>query len=280
MDGADFDFLADLLRRRSGLHLRQDKLPLVESRLLPVAQRFGFREVASLVAELRHGRETIAGAVTEAMTTNESSFFRDKHAFEYFQNTILPMLLARRAGQRRLRIWCAGAANGQEAYSLAMILDDLRLPEAGWTVDLHATDLSSAAIARAKEGLYSQFEVQRGLPIQRLVRHFAQEGEQWRIAQRLRRMVSFRQFNLLDSFGWLGALDVIFCRNVLIYFDMTTKMRVIDRLADSLAPDGWLVLGATESLAGASSAFAPVDDVRGVYVRAAQANARMARLAG
>ncbi len=280
MNAADFDFLADLLRRRSGLHLRHDKLPLAESRLLPVAQRFGFRDVASLIAELRHGRETIAGAVTEAMTTNESSFFRDRHAFEYFQNKILPMLLARRASRRRLRIWCAGAANGQEAYSLAMILDDLKLSEAGWTVDLIATDLNSAAIARAREGLYSQFEVQRGLPIQRLVRHFAQEGDQWRIAPRLRRMVSFRPFNLLDSFGWLGELDVIFCRNVLIYFDMTTKAQVIGRLADALSPDGWLVMGAAESLAGASSDFAAVEEARGVYVRAAPANARTTRLAG
>ena len=280
MNASDFAFFADLLKRRSGLFLTPDKFPLIKSRLAPVARRFGFREIEGLIRELRHGREPLARAVTEAMMTNDSSFFRDTGTFEYFQNTILPSLLTRRASTRHLRIWCAAVAHGQEAYSIAMMLDDLKLAEAGWTIDLNATDLNSEAIARAKDGVYSQFEVQRGLPIQRLVRYFTQEGGQWRIVDRLRRMVNFHTFNLLDSFGWLGEADVIFCRNVLIYFDMMTRARVLERLDDTLAVDGYLVLGATESLVGASADFAPAYDTRGTYTKAVPARTGVARLAG
>jgi chemotaxis protein methyltransferase CheR len=262
---ADFVDLADLLRRRSGLVLTPDKLALAKSRLAPVADLFGFRGVAALLAEFPHPREEIAQAVTEAMTTNETSFFRDRDPFNHFRDVILPALTISRARARRLRIWCAAVSTGQEAYSLAMILDEANLVGFDWRIDLIATDLSAGAIARAKDGVYSQFEVQRGLPIHSLLKHFTQEGTQWRVSDRLRRMVSFRTFNLLDDFGWLGELDIVFCRNVMIYFDAQTKAAALAKLTDILAPDGTLVLGATESVAD-SFVSAP-DAHRGIFVR-------------
>jgi len=259
-----FADLADMLRRRSGLVLTQDKLALAKSRLAPVAHLFGFRGVAALLAEFPHPREEIAQAVTEAMTTNETSFFRDRDPFNHFRDILLPALTIARAGRRRLRIWCAAVSTGQEAYSLAMILDEASLAAFDWRIDLIATDLSAGAIARAKDGVYSQFEVQRGLPIQSLLKHFTQEGDQWRVSDRLRRMVSFRTFNLLDDFGWLGEIDVVLCRNVLLYFDAQSKAAVFAKLAEILAPDGTLVLGATES---AESFAVAADAPRGYFIR-------------
>jgi chemotaxis protein methyltransferase CheR len=247
MTPADLANLADLLHRRSGLVVTADKARLIESKLAPVARRFGFRDCGALFAELPYPPEELARAITEAMTTNESSFFRDRAPFEYFRDVMVPALCLARADKRRLRIWCAAAACGQEVYSLAMLLDEMELAAQGWKIDLIATDLSAEAIARAKEGLYSQYEVQRGLPVQLLLNHFVQDGTNWRIAERLRRMVSFGTFNLLDHYGWLGEMDVIFCRNALIYFDAHTKQTVIAKLAETLASDGYLVLGAKES---------------------------------
>ncbi|HEY1707031.1 MAG TPA: protein-glutamate O-methyltransferase CheR [Rhizomicrobium sp.] len=277
MNTADFTFLTDLLRRRSGLALTPNKIPLVKSRLLPVARRFGFRNVEGLLKDLRYGREPLARAVTEAMTTNESFFFRDPEAFETFEETILPALLRRRAENRRFRIWCAACATGQEAYTLAMILDDHRLAERGWDVEILASDINSDSILRAKEGLYAEFEVQRGLAVRRIAGHFTQEGGGWRIDDALRRAVNFRTFNLLDSYGWIGEVDVIFCRNVLMYFDGETKTVVLDRLAQVLAPDGYLVLGHTETVAGFSTAF--VETTPGLYRRTDYPNEARAPLA-
>lgn len=274
MDSADFNFLSEFVRRRSGLALTEGQTSFIKSKLAPVARRFGFRKVDALLAELRHEPEELSRAVTEAMTTNESSFFRDRASFDHFKGAILPALMKARAASRRLRIWCAASSMGQEPYSLAMILDEAKLD--GWRVDLIATDLNSDAIARAKEGLYSEYEVARGLPPPLLLQYFTQANGQWRIAERLRRMVSFRPFNLLDSFGWLGQLDVIYCRNVLLYFDPQDKFETLERLSRSLAPDGFLVLGATETISG--DAFAPSGRVRGMFEKTR--HARPTRLAG
>ena len=264
----DFAYLAHMLRRRSGLLLGRPKPEFIESRLAPVMRRFGFRDIGSLVAELRHGRDTLATAVTEAMTTNESSFFRDRPSFELFREKVLPELLARRAATKRMRIWSAACAAGQEAYSIAMILDDHKLPAKGWTVDIVATDISSEMIARGEQGLYSQFEVQRGLPIRRLVDHFSQEAGGWRVCEPLRRMVTFRPFNLLDSFGWLDDIDVVFCRNVLMYLDHKSKASVLDKISEVLVPDGYLLLGTVETTLGLSTAFEPVAAAPGIYAPA------------
>jgi len=262
---ADLTNLADLLHRRSGLVVTPEKIPVIESKLAPVAQRFGFRDCAALFAELPHPPEELAQAITEAMTTNESSFFRDRAPFDHFRDTLVPALCAARADTRRLRIWCAAAACGQEAYSLAILLDAMGLAADGWKIDLIATDLSAAAIARAREGLYSQYEVQRGMPVQMLLDHFTPDGGSWRIAERLRRRIVFRTFNLLDHFGWLGQMDIIFCRNALIYFDAHTRNDVTAKLARALAPDGALVLGAKESGVD-MGAWAP-GATRGVYLK-------------
>ncbi|HXC55830.1 MAG TPA: protein-glutamate O-methyltransferase CheR [Rhizomicrobium sp.] len=226
---------------------------------------------------MRHGRDTLARAVTEAMTTNESSFFRDRGAFEQFRDLVLPRLLEDRAATKRLRIWCAACAAGQEPYSVAMLLDDQRLLAKGWSVDLIATDLSAEMIARAEEGVYSHFEVQRGLAIRRLVAHFNQDGGSWRIHENLRRMVTFRQFNLLDSYGWLDDLDVVFCRNVLIYFDRKTKAAVVEKISEMLAPDGALMLGHAETVRGLSSVFVAVEDAPSIFVKGKAAATRLVK---
>ena len=272
----DLNFLAQVVRRRSGLILPPHKPRFIAGQLEPVMRRFGFRTVDGLLAELRHGRDTLARAVTEAMTTNESSFFRDRAAFEQFRDLILPQLIEARAATKRLRIWCAACAAGQEPYSIAMLLDDAKLVSKGWSIDLIATDLSAEMIARGEEGLYSHFEVQRGLAIRRLVAHFSQEGGNWRVQEGLRRMVHFRQFNLLDSYGWLDDLDVVFCRNVLIYFDRKTKMSVLEKIADILQPDGALILGHAESVRGDSDAFMPVEQAPGIFVKNKAAAQRLA----
>ena len=272
-----FASLADLLRRRSGLVLTPDKIALAKSRLAPVAQLFGFKGVATLLAEFPYPREEIAQAVTEAMTTNETSFFRDVEPFHHFRDVVLPALTVSRSETRRLRIWCAAVSTGQEAYSLAMILDEANLAGFDWRIDLIATDLSTGAVARAKDGVYSQFEVQRGLPIHSLLKHFTQEGNQWRVSERLRRMVSFRTFNLLDDFGWLGEIDVVFCRNAMLYFDAQTKTAIAAKMTDILAPDGTLVLGATEI----AESFIPAADApRGFFVRPRGTAPRTAVLSG
>jgi chemotaxis protein methyltransferase CheR len=274
----DVAYLAQMLRRRSGLVLTQPKSEALESRLAPVVRRFGFKDVGALVSELRHGRDALARAVTEAMTTNESSFFRDWAVFEQFRNRILPALIAQRAATKRLRIWSAACAAGQEAYSIAMLLDDHKLPAQGWTVDLIATDLSAEMIARAEQGLYSPFEVQRGLPVRRLINHFTQEGENWRVGESLRRLVTFRPFNLLDSFGWLDDIDVVFCRNVLMYFDRKSKAGVLDKIGEMLSPDGCLLLGPVESTQGLSEEFVSAEGPQGIYVRAGAALPRVVNL--
>jgi chemotaxis protein methyltransferase CheR len=276
MNSDDLAFLAQIVRRRSGLVLTRNKPGFVAGQLAPVMRRFGFRTVDGLIAELRHGHEKLAREVTEALTTNESSFFRDRHAFEQFRDLILPQLVEARASTKRLRIWSAACAAGQEAYSIAMLLDDARLVAQGWRIDLIATDFSAEMIGRAEDGLYSHFEVQRGLPIRRLVAHFTEENGNWRVSESLRRMVSFRQFNLLDSYGWLDDLDIVFCRNVMMYFDQKTKTQVLDKIADILQPDGALVLGHAENVRGVSDAFTPLDHAPEIFVRSRGAAQRMA----
>jgi chemotaxis protein methyltransferase CheR len=242
----DFHFLARLLRRRSGLSLSLDRMALTERRLVPVMRRFDFKDMADLMGELRLGREALAEAVTEAMTVNESSFFRDPALFETLRQSVLPRLVAARAQGKRLRIWSAACAAGQEAYSIAILLSELGLTREGWNIDLVATDLSSEAIQRAEAGRYTNYEIERGLDAHAM-RYFRRDRSEWLADAALRRMVSFRRFNLLDSFGWLDELDVVFCRNVLMYFDPATRCDVLARIADSMAPDGVLLLGENET---------------------------------
>jgi chemotaxis protein methyltransferase CheR len=268
MTPADFEFVAQMLKRRSGLVLTSDKLYLLESRLGPVARKHALGGLAAIVAKLRMGNEALARDVTEAMTTNESYFFRDKTPFDHFEKIMLPTLLKARAGTKRLRVWCAAASTGQEPYSLAMILKEKAHLVRDWRIEIVGTDLSSEVLTRAKTGLYSQFEVQRGLPIQLLVKYFTKERDQWRLKDEIRSMVQYRQVNLLDPFVGLGTFDIVYCRNVLIYFDEATKRSVIERVAQVLPEDGYLLLGGAEMVVGITNKFAPLDGVQGVSVKA------------
>jgi chemotaxis protein methyltransferase CheR len=262
----DYDFLRTCLRQRSGLVLSADKQYLVESRLLPVARKAGLGNLTALVNILkRGGDEALLTAVVEAMATNESFFFRDKVPFDYFRNIVMPTLLAARARARTIRIWCAAASTGQEPYSLAMCLKQMERDLAGWRIEIFATDLSGEVLEKARSGLYSQFEVQRGLPIQLLIKYFTQVGELWQIGPDIRSMVKYRQLNLLSDFSNLGTFDLVFCRNVLIYFDQQTKINVLERLAQVTAWDGYLVLGAAETVVGLTESFKVVGEKHGLY---------------
>ncbi len=263
----DYEFLRRRLKERSGLVLSADKQYLVESRLLPVVRRSGLSSLGELVAALRAAPEcALMTAVVEAMTTNEFFFFRDKTPFEHFRQTILPALLAARRASRSIRIWSAAASTGQEPYSLAMCLKEMGRDIAGWHIEIIATDLSNEVLEKARAGLYTQFEVQRGLPIQLLIKHFSQCGDLWQIAPDIRGMVKYRQLNLLHDFSQLGPFDLIFCRNVLIYFDQDTKTSVLNRLAALTAADGYLVLGAAETVVGLTDRFKMAPDKRGLYM--------------
>ncbi len=274
MTDLDFEFLRGFLKTRSGLAMTAEKRYLVESRLTPICRQRGLASLHDLVAQLRLGHDTaLERAVVEAMTTNETFFFRDRVPFDLFRDVLLPQAIARNAARRRLRIWCAASSTGQEPYSIAMLLQEAGPRLAGWQVELVATDLSLEVIERAKSGVYSHFEVQRGLPVQWLIKYFTQAGEQWQITPALRSMVDYRQINLLNGFEALGSFDVVFCRNVLIYFDAPTKADVLNRIAACLAPGGALVLGAAETVIGLTNRLAPVPEHRGLYGHAAPAPA-------
>jgi len=264
---ADYEYLRKLLKERSGLMLSADKQYLVESRLLPVVHRAGMADLTELVAKLKSAREQpLITEVAEAMTTNESFFFRDKLPFEHFRNVVMPALLAARPPRRPIRIWCAAAATGQEPYSLAMSLKEMGDKVTGREIEIVATEFSTQVLEKAKTGLFSQFEVQRGLPIRLLIKYFAQLGDTWQINPDVRAMVQFRAFNLLHDFAPLGRFDLVFCRNVLIYFDQETKTQVLDRMARITEPDGYLVLGAAETVVGLTESFRPLPEHRGLYV--------------
>ena len=266
MKPEDFDFVAKLLKERSGLVLSKDKSYLLESRLMPVARRRGMKGLDELVAAVRRMDAGLVKDVTEAMTTNESFFFRDGKPFDQFREQVIPNLLQSRKDKRAIRIWCAACSSGQEPYSLAIILKELESKLAGWRIDIIATDLSTEILEKAKAGLYSQFEVQRGMPIQLLVKYFQKKDEMWQIDPRLRAMVQFRPLNLLtDIRSPLGTFDVVYCRNVLIYFDQDTKGKVLADIAKLLTPDGCLFLGGAETVLGISDKFKPIVGQRGMY---------------
>jgi chemotaxis protein methyltransferase CheR len=280
MTGDDFDLLCRLLKERSGLVLTRDKAYLLESRLLPVARKRNMKSLDDLIAALRSRPEgELVRDVVEAMTTNESFFFRDIKPFDQFKNFILPQLLKSRAQRRSIRIWSAACSSGQEPYSLAMLLSEEKAKLAGWTLEIIATDLSTEILEKAQAGVYSQFEVQRGLPIQLLVKYFKQQGERWQIDPAIRGMVKFRCLNLLDDFAAMGSFDVVFCRNVLIYFDQPTKTMVLERIARMLPADGFLYLGGAETVIGISDKFQSLAEQRGIYTPVISPSAMAQKLA-
>ena len=262
----DFELISRTLKERSGLVLTKDKAYLLESRLNPVARKWQFKGFDELAKAVRlGGNEDLLRDVTEAMTTNESFFFRDRRPFDQFRDFVLPRFLESRAGTRSIRIWSAACSSGQEPYSLAIVLKEQAAKLAGWKIDIVATDLSTEILDRAREGNYSQFEVQRGLPIDLLVKYFVQDGERWRISDDIRKMVTFKKINLLENLAGMGRFDLVFCRNVLIYFDQPTKTEVLKNIAGLMPDDGFLFLGGAETVLGISDRFAVVDGQRGVY---------------
>ena len=266
----DILFVSREAYKRSGLVLSEDKGYLLESRLAPVARAEGFPDIAALIdAARKTSNDRLLWVITEALATHETFFFRDQTPFDLFKKDILPVLARARASTGTLRVWCAACSSGQEPYSLAMMLDEERARLGGLRVEIVATDLCNRVIEKAKAGVYSQFEVQRGLAVQRLVSHFEQNGDQWRISPRIRQMVSFRKQNLLEPFSALGKFDVVFCRNVLIYFDADTKRDVLARIAKQSAEDAYLVMGAAETVVGLSKDFQPVEGRRGLYAKEA-----------
>jgi chemotaxis protein methyltransferase CheR len=263
---AAFDTFASLLKSRSGLVITPDKLYLLETRLAPILKRENLRDLTALAERLRApSAESLIRQVVETMTTNETFFFRDDKPFQHFRNQALPNFLAKRPPGSPLRIWSAASSSGQEAYSVAMILTECRASVGNRRIDIVGTDLARDQVTRARDGLYTQFEVQRGLPVQMLMRYFRKEEAGWRISDAIRAMVQYREWNLLADLRPLGQFDVVFCRNVLIYFDQPTKARVLDAIAQQIAPDGLLYLGGAETVLGITSRFAPLPAERGVY---------------
>ena len=265
MKPEDFDYVSKLVKERSGLVLTKDKAYLLESRLMPLARKRGMKGLDELVAAMRRKDDTLIRDVVEAMTTNESFFFRDQKPFDVFREVVLPHMLESRKDKKSFRIWCAACSSGQEPYSLAMILKEHAAKLSGWKIDIVGTDISREILEKAKAGLYSQFEVQRGLPAQLLVKYFQKKDEMWQIDSALRSMVQFKEHNLLEGLRGLGSFDVVFCRNVLIYFDQETKKKVLGDISQIMPNDGFLYLGGAETVLGVSDKFKPIQGQRGVY---------------
>ena len=273
----DILFVAAEAFKRSGLVLSADKGYLLESRLAPLARAEGYPSIEALItASRRDAGGLLLWAITEALATHETFFFRDNTPFDLFKQDVLPVLARARGNNGSIRIWCAACSSGQEPYSLAMLLEEERARIGNLRVEIVATDMAPRVLEKAKAGIYSQFEVQRGLAVQRLVQHFEQSGEQWRIKPNIRSMVTFQKQNLLENFGQLGTFDLVLCRNVLIYFDPDTKKKVLSRIATQTAPDGYLIMGAAETVVGLSRDFSPVDGRRGLYGRASVAKSAAA----
>lgn len=250
MDTADFEFVRDLVRKRSAIVLENEKSYLVESRLMPLARKEGFTSISEVVAKLRqNGFTTLHSKVIEAMTTNETSFFRDVAPFEALRKVILPELTAKRLASRNLRIWCAASSTGQEPYSLAMLIREYLPQLTNWNIRILATDLSTQVLEKARTGCFNQIEVNRGLPASFVVKYFDRQGMNWQLKPLIRDMVEFKQLNLIETWPPLTDqdFDMVFIRNVLIYFDVQTKKDILGRIRRLLRPDGYLFLGGAET---------------------------------
>ncbi len=244
---SDLDWVRDLLRREAANAI-DGKEYLIDSRLSSLARRFEFADAETLVAVARGGDHRVCVAIIEALLVNETSWFRDKTPFDALGATVLERLVRERATERRLRIWSAGCSSGQEAYSVAMLCRDV-VPH-GWTVDILGTDVSRRIVEQARSGRYSQLEVNRGLPATRLVKWLRRSGTEWEVVPELRAMVRWEALNVARPFASPGQFDVIFLRNVLIYFDVQTKIDVLDRMHATIRPDGYLILGGAETTLG------------------------------
>ena len=265
---ADFELYKSLLLEKSGLVITPDKSYLLDSRLSPIAKKWNYPTLEMMTLQLRAIPDPkLVKDVVEAMTTNETSFFRDTKPFTLFQETVLPHMIQNRASRKKVRIWCAACSSGQEPYSLSMILKDKEAQLKGWQFEIIATDLSDDILAQARKATYSQFEVQRGLPIQYLMKYFTQVGDAWQLKDEIKNMVKFSTFNLLDDMSRLGQFDIVFCRNVLIYFDEKNKAQILARVEKQMDKDAFLFLGGAETVLGITDKFVPMPEKRGLYIK-------------
>lgn len=271
MSPEDFEFISQLLKKRSGLALTQDKLYLLESRLTPFARLNNCDSLSAFVRMIKSTmNEKVIAEVVDAMTTNESMFFRDQKPFDQIKQVILPRFKETHPVGSRMKIWSAACSNGQEPYSIAMTLLEEAPRMVGYNYDITATDISNRVLDKARSGIYTQFEIQRGLPITMMLKYFKQLPDNtWQANENLRAMASFRQVNLLNPFTGIGMFDLILCRNVLIYFDEPTKRDILERMSQILTPGGVLLLGSTESTMGITQKFRQLDDQRGLHILAA-----------
>jgi chemotaxis protein methyltransferase CheR len=252
----DFELVRELVRRKAGIVLEPGKEYLVESRLSALARQEKLDGFAAVVAKLRgSSMDPINTRVVEAMTTNETSFFRDIHPFEALKKTILPTLASTRAASKTLNIWCGASSTGQEPYTIAMTLMETIPDIASWNINFVATDLSREMIARSRAGKYNQIEINRGLPAALMVKYFEKQGLEWQIKEPLRKMVEFREMNLTTAWPPLPMMDIVFLRNVLIYFDANTKREILLRIRRILKPDGHLFLGGAETTMSLDDAY-------------------------
>lgn len=262
------NYFFSFLQKESGLILDDSKTYLIEARLEPIASEAGLASIDSLCQQLRlNPNSPLRQKVVDAMTTNETSFFRDMIPFEIVRKMVLPELLKTNQKSKNIRIWSAACATGQEPYSLAMLLSNLDAAVAGWNVEILATDLVERVLDKARKGIYSHYEIQRGLPAQYMTRYFDQVDSEWRVKPELKKWIQFRRLNLLSDYASLGLFDIIFCRNILIYFDAASKKKVLERMAACLTPDGVLFLGGGETPLGITDQLTRIEVDRGVYYK-------------
>ena len=265
MSPEDFEYTARMLREQSGLLLTRDKGYLVENRLVPVLRERGYKTVTDLVEALKGGETSLQAEVVDAMLPKDTGFFRDWKPFVHFQSVVLPNIVRARGLKKSIRILCAGCSTGQEAHSIAMSLRDAASSLAGWKAEIIGIDLSDSAIAAAENGQYSQFDIQRGLPVSKLLTYFTKSEEHWTINVGVGSMIEFKTWNLLKDLYPLGQFDVVLCRNVLVYFDLKTKFDVLQKISRVLVDGGVLYLGLDDAVSGVSENFRAVVPEQGVY---------------
>lgn len=263
----DIRFIADFLKKESGISLDEGKSHLINSRLFPAMRDLGVGSTAEMISRIRNGDRIVSRYLIEIMTTNETFFFRDERVFEFFEKEIVRKLDGRFWDKGKLRIWSAACSYGQEAYSIAMILSQNRTYLGNRKVEILGSDISEEALTRARSGIYSDFEMNRGLPPHYRDRYFnkASNGASWRISDDIRQMVRFRHFNLMDDFCQLGTFEIVFMRNVLLYFDNETRTSVLKKLHRQIAPQGILVLGGVETVSGLRTLYRQIPGQRGFF---------------
>ena len=265
MTVAEFDYVCRLVRERSGIVLETGKEYLVDARLTPMVRQHEFQSISELIGKVRGGDDGLATRVVHAMLTTETSFFRDLQPFESLRTSVLPELIRQRKGERQIVVWFAACSTGQEPYSFALLVRE-HFPELReWRLELRATDMSSDVLNRARQGRFSQLEVNRGLPAAMMVKYFQQHGPTWELNEDVRRMVDFREMNLIRPWPFMPQFDLIFLRNVLIYFDVATKKSILNRAAKLLRPDGYLMLGGAETTLNLDDSFRRAEELKGGF---------------